>query len=161
MSLVVLRVKGRVGIDREAEKTLKDLHLHKKFSATILPDNPSVRGMLRKVKNTVSWCKLDEETAKLLLENRASIIGGEKIDETLLSAWGFGSLEALSKALVEGRTRLSSLKGLKPFFSLAPPCGGFKGSTKKSFKEGGVLGENPLLPEIIKKMIKSNFDQSK
>ena len=49
--------------------------------------------------------------------------------------------------------RLSAVKGLRPFFNLSPPRGGFKVSTRRKFGEGGVLGMNPKLPELVRRMI--------
>ena len=48
---------------------------------------------------------------------------------------------------------LSSVSGVKPFFGLSPPRGGLKRSSRRQFREGGVLGENPKLPEIVRRMI--------
>jgi large subunit ribosomal protein L30 len=74
---------------------------------------------------------------------------------------GFKTYADLANAILKGETTstLSSIKGpanglaLKPFFGLSPPKGGFKRSSRRAFREGGILGENPLLPEIVRRMI--------
>ncbi len=60
--------------------------------------------------------------------------------------------ELASKMIKEG-WRLSSLKGVKPFFGLSPPRGGFKRSSRRQFGQGGILGENPKLADIVKRML--------
>jgi len=55
--------------------------------------------------------------------------------------------------LEKGETVLKEVKGIKPFFALSPPKGGFKRSTRRMYAQGGVLGENPELLSIVEKMI--------
>jgi large subunit ribosomal protein L30 len=40
-----------------------------------------------------------------------------------------------------------------PYFRLAPPRGGFKRSMRRQFTEKGILGNNPKLEEIVRRMI--------
>ena len=43
---------------------------------------------------------------------------------------------------------------LSPVFRLHPPRGGFKGSTKKPYSDGGELGyRGPAINELIRRMI--------
>ncbi|TBR23270.1 MAG: 50S ribosomal protein L30, partial [Candidatus Nitrosotenuis sp.] len=48
---------------------------------------------------------------------------------------------------------LNKLKPLKPWFALAPPRSGFKRSTRKTYGEGGILGKNKDLIELVRRMI--------
>jgi len=48
---------------------------------------------------------------------------------------------------------LSKLNGIKPWFALNPPRGGFKKSVKKQTTQNGILGENVLLIDLVKKMM--------
>jgi large subunit ribosomal protein L30 len=55
--------------------------------------------------------------------------------------------------MVKGELRLSAIEGVRPFFRLAPPKGGFKASLRKQFSEKGVMGSNAHLPDLVRRMI--------
>ncbi|MCL4518008.1 MAG: hypothetical protein M1587_02295 [Thaumarchaeota archaeon] len=48
---------------------------------------------------------------------------------------------------------LDGTQGMRQFFRLNSPKGGFKRSIRRPFKAGGILGENPELGKIVEKMI--------
>jgi large subunit ribosomal protein L30 len=66
---------------------------------------------------------------------------------------GYKSHEELAEKMVKDGLRLNQLDGVRPFFRLAPPRGGFKVSMRRQFSEKGMLGSNPKLPELIGRMI--------
>jgi large subunit ribosomal protein L30 len=55
--------------------------------------------------------------------------------------------------MVKEQSRLSSVHGVLPYFRLAPPRGGFKLSLRRQYTERGLLGNNPKLEEIVRRMI--------
>ena len=109
--------------------------------------------MLRKVQHYVAWQELDVETAKELLDKKARKSGYKKIIPEDITALGYKSVDELASALAEGKTSLTKLKPLKPWFALAPPVHGFKRSTKKLYGQKGVLGSNKELDTIVRRMI--------
>ena len=150
---LVVRIKGTVNVPSWADNTLQLLNLDKKFRATIIPEEPSFAGMLQKIKNYVAWCKADKETVKTLIEKRARKQGYKKIDSNDIKALGYNSTEELADALTNGKTTLSKLDLLKPWFALAPPRKGFKRKTKRMYQNEGVSGENQELLSLVKNMI--------
>ena len=73
------------------------------------------------------------------------------IIKTFLSAAALALVA--NSALAEGKTSLSKLKPLKPWFALDPPKHGFKRSCKKLYGQKGVLGYNKELLVIVKRMM--------
>ncbi len=59
--LVVIRIRGAVQADVRAERALEVLKLHRVNYATVIPDNPTSRGMIGKVKDFVTWGEINEE----------------------------------------------------------------------------------------------------
>jgi len=116
MKIAVIRIAGNVRLKNETKDTFRMLNLPKKFSCAVIEDSPSNAGMVRKVKDYVTYGKADEETVSLL------------------------------KKKENGRK----------YFSLHPPIGGFeRKGTKKSFKEGGALGDRgDKISNLIKRMAK-------
>ena len=64
--LLVVRLRGTVNVPHWAETTLRHLNLHKRYSATLVADTPSIKGMLKKVKDYVAWSPVDAELIKEL-----------------------------------------------------------------------------------------------
>lgn len=152
-ALLVVRIRGTVNVPRGTEKTLRMLHLFKKHTATIVPDNPVYKGMLQVAKDYVSWSPADSTIVEAIVKNRGETVGGSQVDSDDLKTWGFASIKSLCSSLSKGEVHLKNLQGLKPFFRLHPPRGGFKKSIRRGGAEGGVLGEYQQLPTLAERMI--------
>jgi len=150
---LVVRIKGQVDVPYWATTTLKLLKLEKKFRATIIPAKDNTLGMLNKVKHYVSWQEIDPTLTKELLDKKGRKSGYKKITNEDLTKIGFKSIDELANSLAEGKTSLSKLKPLKPWFALAPPRSGFKRSTKKLYGQKGVLGQNKELATLVRRMM--------
>ncbi len=69
--IAVIRISGRVGIKEEIENTLKRLNLNRKLSCTLIDEKDNVKiGMVKKIKDYVSYGKIDSELIKKLKEKR-------------------------------------------------------------------------------------------
>ena len=66
----VLLVRGLINTSAETKDTLKMLNLQNQHQLTIIPKNPQKLGMLKKVKDYITWGEINEETKKLLNEKR-------------------------------------------------------------------------------------------
>jgi len=64
-------------------------------------------------------------------------------------------MTSFSKSLIEGKSKISDVDGLKKFFKLHPPRGGFERmGIKKPYTVGGVLGyRGDKINLLIKKML--------
>ena len=150
---LVVRIKGQADVPHWATTTLKLLKLEKKYRATILPAKENTLGMLNKVKHYVSWQEIDSALAKELLDKKGRKSGYKKISAADLSETDYKTIDELANALAEGKTSLSKLKPLKPWFALSPPRHGFKRSTKRMYGQKGVLGQNKELDTLVRNMI--------
>jgi large subunit ribosomal protein L30 len=128
--------------------------LNKRFSATLVPETSDYMGMLRKINQWVAWSKADTEIVKTLIEKRGkkktpkldSKKEGESKDE-------YKGIDELVNVIVNDKIKFSDQNSIKPWFSLNPPKGGFKRKSKKQFSDGGILGNNKELLEIVKRMV--------
>ena len=136
--IVVIRISGMVNINKPIEETLYRLRLRRKYSCVIVSETKETIGMLKKVRNFISYEKIDENTLKELINKRGqSEDKKEKIN-----------VEKVIKYLNENKTLDGS--GIKPFFRLHPPRGGI--NTKQHFPKG-VLGENKEINKLILRML--------
>jgi large subunit ribosomal protein L30 len=152
MAYLVVRIKGTVNVPHWAKLTLSSLHLDKKFRATIIPENDQTLGMLRKVKDIISWTKADDAIITDLLKSKGRKIGYKKIENGDLPE-EYNTFESFSKALANDSITFSKVKTIKPWFALSPPKGGFKRRTKVQASQEGTLGNNNDLIEIVRRMI--------
>ena len=135
-----------------ATATLTYLNLTKKYRATLIPENPQSLGMLRKVKELVAWTSADPSIVKELLEKKGRIAGFEPVSDADLPK-EYDGIAALAVAISENRLSLSQIPNIKPWFALSPPRGGFKRKTKNQYNEGGILGEDKELVDIVRRML--------
>ena len=150
---LVVRIKGQADVPHWATTTLKLLKLEKKYRATILPAKENTLGMLNKVKHYVSWQEIDSALAKELLDKKGRKSGYKKISDADLNETDYKTIDELANALAEGKTSLTKLKPLKPWFALAPPRHGFKRSTKRMYGQKGILGQNKELETLVRNMM--------
>ncbi len=153
----IIRIRGIPDTPYDIEYTLRLLRLVRRFHCVLYPDDPAIRGMLRKVKDWVTWGEIDRETLIELLRKRGRIVGNRPLtDEFVRTKLGLSSIEELADKLLNGELKYHKLEkyGIKPVFRLHPPRGGFKGSIKKPYGAGGELGyRGPAINELLKRMI--------
>ncbi|KYH38726.1 MAG: 50S ribosomal protein L30 [Candidatus Bathyarchaeota archaeon B23] len=151
--LLVIRIRGRINVPKGVRDTLHMLRLRRKNTATLIDDRPSYRGMLQTAKDWITWGEPTLKTIRMLLERRGEKVGGGPIDGETLEALGYGSLEELAEDLHSCRAEFHRLKGVKPFFRLHSPSGGFKGSIKRPYRAGGELGyRGEAINELAERM---------
>lgn len=63
-----IRVRGHVNRAPEVESTLVMLNLRKVNHCVLLPENPSVKGMLQKAQHFLTWGEASAEMEKQLKE---------------------------------------------------------------------------------------------
>lgn len=150
--LAALRIRGRTGIKREVQDTLKMLRLNRINHAVIIPENPSYLGMLQKAKDYLTWGEIDPETLTLMLTKRGKLAGNQDLTEDYIAQeTNYQSIEELSHAIIESQVDLAEL-GIKPVFRLHPPRKGYK-NIKKAYNEGGSLGYRGEMGSLLRKMI--------
>jgi large subunit ribosomal protein L30 len=153
MAFLVVRMRGTVNVPFWALTTLQNLYLSKRFSATLVPETSDYLGMLRKIKEWVAWSKADSEIVKTLIEKRGKKITQLDSQKESKKKDEYKGIDELVNVIVNDKIKFSDQSNIKPWFSLNPPRGGFKKKSKKQFTDGGILGNNKDLPEIVKRML--------
>jgi len=151
--LLVIRLRGTVNMYHDVAASLQRLGLLRRYAATIVPSTDDYIGLLRKAAAFVAWSEVDQGVIASILKARGELQGGKRIDADWLKARGFKDIDDLAAKVVDGSVNLRHLEGLKPFFRLHPPLKGFKRSTIKHYRAGGMLSENPELPKLVERMI--------
>ena len=139
--IAVVRIRGSKGVRKEIKDTMKMLRLYKQNNCIIVDNKPNLIGMLKKVKDYVTWGETNEETFKELLSKRGRIVGKKKLTEDYLKEKTKLSMDEFVKEFFDFKKTLKDIAGLKLFFKLKPPRRGFeRKGIKVPFSMGGVLG---------------------
>jgi large subunit ribosomal protein L30 len=139
--LAIVRVRGSVNLNQKVKDTLNLLRLYRKNYCVVVENTPSNKGMIKKVKDYVTYGEIGEETHKELVNKRGEGYKGREEDKK-------GKLKYKKFILIDN-------KKLKPFFRLAPPKKGFgRKGIKVSFKAKGALGyRGEKINDLLKRMI--------
>ncbi len=155
MMLAVVRIKGKVNIKKEAEKTMQLLRLYKKHHCSIIPAKKEIIGMLKRIERYVTWGEIEPHTLKLLLEKRGRLPGNKRLTSEYVKEKTGKTIEEIAKEVAEAKAELKAIPGLKLFFRLKPPSKGFERyGIKKPYSMGGVFGyRGKEINSLLEKMI--------
>ena len=154
MAFAVIRVRGQPDVNKDIRYTMGLLSLTRVNHCVVVPDNPSVRGMLQMVKDYCTWGEIDQETLSAMIRTRGRLSGDAEItDDYLKEKSEFATIDDLSKAIIENDYRMRDLEDAKPVFRLHPPIKGYEGN-KRSYKNGGALGyRGETINDLINRML--------
>tara|TARA_Y100000310_G_scaffold332738_1_gene408878 strand:+ start:1013 stop:1489 length:477 start_codon:yes stop_codon:yes gene_type:complete len=152
--LVVVRVRGEVGVRTPVTDTMNILRLYHKNYCALVWASEAALGMVKKVQDYVTFGEIDEATLIDLLKERGRIAGNKKLTAEYLKTQKL-TFESLAKELISGKKKLKEVAGVKQFFRLSPPRGGFeRKGIKHSFSIGGALGyRKNKINELIRRML--------
>ena len=153
--LVVIRVRGRAGVNRRIEDTMHILKIYNKYHCIIVDNDKNVIGMLKKIKDYVTWGEIDNATLTKLLSERGKLPGNKRLDDKYVKEKLKIDIKDFADQLYERKKEIKDVPGLKSFFKLKPPLRGFeRGGIKKPFSMGGVLGyRKDKINDLLQRMI--------
>jgi len=154
-TFVVVRIRGKTGMRKDTKQAMQMIRLYNKNHCVLLENTKPNHGTLKKIKDYITWGEIDEPTLHELLQKRGRLPGNKPLTEAYLKEKIKLSVEEFSKELVIAKKKMKDVPGLKSFFRLKPPQGGFeRGGIKKHFSLGGVLGyRGTKINQLIKRML--------
>lgn len=140
MAYVVIRVRGIPDVNNRIEATMDLLNLNRVNHAVVVPETDSIKGMLQKAKDYITWGEVDQETLAKLIRARGRAAGDVPVDDAYLKEKSeFATVDDLAKAIIENDYKMQDVDGVKPVFRLHPPVKGYEGN-KRAYRAGGALG---------------------
>ncbi len=154
MSFAIIRLRGKHDLTDSVSDTLKMLHLTRQNHCVVVPQDATYAGMLRVVKDFVTWGEIDEQTLAKALLRRGRAVGDKPIDDAFVKAHSkFKSIWDLSQAVAKGEASLRDVKDLRPVLRLHPPVKGLR-AIKRGYHDGGDLGyRGTAINELIERML--------
>ncbi len=151
--ILILNIHGAINTSSGVRKTLTELNVIRKFTASVVTDDVNTMGMLKLCKNHLAWTQADSELLTMLLKKRGMVSESRSLDAVALKSMGYKDHADLADKMLKGGIRLSAVAGIRPFFRLAPPRGGFKSTLRRQSSDRGTLGGNPKLGDIVRRMV--------
>jgi len=152
--IVAIRIRGTVSASREARETLRMLHLTRNNYAVLIDDRPSFLGMVKTVRDYVTYGELSKESVASLIKEKGRLVGNKKLTDEYAQKVGHKSLEDLAAAVSACRVEYWKLRDIQPVFRLHPPTKGFKGKIKKSYGSRGELGyRGESINQLLNRML--------
>lgn len=68
--IAVIRIKGQVALDKKVIETLHRLRIRKKYTCIAINPSEEEMGMIKSVRNFISYGEISEETYKKLVDAR-------------------------------------------------------------------------------------------
>jgi large subunit ribosomal protein L30 len=155
MTFAVVRVRSSVHVKPDIFDTMELINLNRANHCVLIHDTPQNRGMLRKVKDFVTWGEVDVATLTAVLKARGMLTGRRPLTDAHVKANSkFKDIAELAQQITAGKAKLKDVKEAKIVLRLHPPVKGYEG-IKRSYKNGGALGYrgkdiNALLLRMLK-----------
>ena len=149
----VIRIRGKAGIRKDIEDTLKLLILKAVNNCVLVPETDSIKGMLFKAKDYITWGEIELDTLVLLLKRRLRLKGNRRVDEEILKkTTNYDSFEEFAKDLLSGKIKLKDFEQIEKVFRLPPPSKGYK-SVKEPYPKGDLGYRGKAINELLKRML--------
>src|SRR5438445_12324945 len=100
--LLVVKLHGQINVRRQVRSALKELRVERRFSATVVRDDPSSLGLLDLSRDFVAWAPLVKELLAPLLESRGQVSERRKLDGDELLELGLKGTDKVASRIREG-----------------------------------------------------------
>ena len=153
--IAIVRIRSSINVKRKIVDTLNKLKLYNQHTCVIVNNTKPILGMIKKVKDYVTWGEINKETLQNLLIARGKLAAKKTLTEEYVKEKTKLNFEQLVNEIELDKKSLKDVPGLKQFFKLKAPEGGFeRGGIKKPYSMGGVLGyRKENINKLIQKML--------
>jgi large subunit ribosomal protein L30 len=138
----VVRIRGGIKVNYKIKDTLTMLRLTRINHCVVVDKDPRIEGMIRKVKDFVTWGDISEETLSKLVASRGRMEGDKKLDAKQ------------AKDVVDAfrKNKIDEVKGFKPLFRMSPPRKGYEG-VKNPYPKGALGYRGEKINELLERMM--------
>lgn len=154
--LAIVRIRGRVHVRSGIEDTLKLLNLNKVNHCVLVGNSAQYMGMIKKVKDYVTWGEANIKVVEVLIKERGRIGGNLPLtDDYLKKHSKYEKIKSFVDDYIQFKAELKDVTGMKPVFRLKPPTKGHeRGGIKKHYSVGGALGNRgEKINDLIERML--------
>ncbi len=137
--LAVVQIRGKIGTKRDIRETMEMLRLSRVNHCILVEKDPVMEGMVKKVKDWVTWGEINDRVLKKLVAERGRTPGNKPVPKKDVDS-------VITK--IKGKKE----SGIKPVFRLSPPRKGYK-KVKHAFPKGSLGYRGDKINELLERMI--------
>jgi len=138
----VVRVRGGIKVNFKIKDTLTMLRLTRINHCVVVDKDPRIEGMIKKVKDFVTWGDISEATLVKLVASRGRMEGDKRLDAKQAK----DVIDAFRK------NKIDEVKGFKPLFRMSPPRKGYEG-VKNPYPKGALGYRGEKINELLERMM--------
>jgi len=138
----VVRIRGGIKVNYKIKDTLTMLRLTRINHCVVVDKDPKIEGMIRKVKDFVTWGDISEATLAKLVASRGRMEGDKRLDDKQAK----DVIDAFRK------NKIDEVKGFKLVFRMSPPRKGYEG-VKNPYPKGALGYRGEKINELLERMM--------
>ena len=153
--IAVVRVRGDALLSPHIKKTFKITKLYGKNYCVVIPNTPEFLGIIQRIKDHTTFGEISSDTFLKLLQKRGRLAGNKPLTDDYVKQKLRLDIKQFVAEFFAAKQKLENIPGLKTFFRLHPPIGGFeRAGIKKNYAVGGALGyRGKYINKLIERMI--------
>lgn len=70
MAIVIIRIKGRVGLNKDIDESLNRLRMKKKYACVVIKGTPEEIGMIKRLRDFIAYGEIKDDVYKQLVNKR-------------------------------------------------------------------------------------------
>lgn len=139
----VIRVRGSIDTNPQIRDALRILNLNSVNHCILVRQKPEIEGMLKKVRDYVTWGEISAPVLESLILKRGRLLGNKRLDEKKAKDF----VNILEKA-----EKGEKVKDMKKVFRLSPPKKGYK-AVRRAYPKGALGYRGEKINELLERMI--------
>lgn len=153
--IAVIRVRGDVGLSPRVRSAFRVLKLYKKNYCVIVPNSQDMVYTVRTVKDFTTFGEISQDTFSKLVQKRGKIAGDKPLTIDYIKQKLSVDFQTFVSDIFSFKRKFSDIPGVKTFFRLHPPSGGFeRAGIKRNYSENGALGyRGKNINKLVERMI--------
>ncbi|MBI2041023.1 MAG: 50S ribosomal protein L30 [DPANN group archaeon] len=153
--LAVIRVRGDVGLHPRVRSAFRILKLYKKNYCILVLGTRDTLRTVQTIKDFATFGEISQETFAKLLQKRGRIMGDKPLTQDYIKQKINTDFQVFISDVFSFKRKLDDIPGVKTFFRLHPPAGGFeRGGIKQNYAQSGALGyRGKEINKLIERMM--------
>ncbi|MBI4095448.1 MAG: 50S ribosomal protein L30 [DPANN group archaeon] len=153
--IAVIRVRGDVGLNPRVRSAFRILKLYRKNYCVLIPNSRDMLRTIQTIKDFTTFGEISQDILSKLLQKRGRLAGDKPLAQDYIKQKLNLDFQTFVSDIFSFKRKLDDLPGVKTFFRLHPPSGGFeRGGIKQNYAQGGALGyRKKEINRLIERMI--------
>ncbi len=153
--IAIARVRGDVGLNPRVRSAFRVLRLYRKNYCVLVAGTPEMVRTVQTIKDFATFGEISQETLAKLLQKRGRLAGDKPLTQEYIKQKLNIDFQTFVSDVFLLKRKIDDVPGVKIFFRLSPPRGGFeRGGIKQNYAQNGALGyRGKEINKLLERMI--------